>query len=560
MDGARPFPRSQCQRLAPADVTAHLEVLGRWVAGLRLADVPPRTLRAARAQVLDMAAAARSSARGGEVRCVLDGAAAFASPGRATALATGARLGPADAAAANAACSMAQDFDDIVWMGHTCHSAVFASLAVAQHEGKTSAELLTAVVAANEVAGRLGASSFLGPLNGQMWTFVHLVGAAAATAKLLGLDGERTAHALAISLAQPTFALQPGFLRPSSKLLAAATPTATGLQAAYFARAGMTGALELLEDPRGFWRRFSFLPMPFMLGGLGRAWVLDTLTVKTFPGCHYFQTALTALERLSRRDGPLTPERVRAVRVETTKLACEATRFAREAAAFPSPRPRGEGQGEGLGEDVHPVRALSPASAMTPVTVSFDLAQSAAVLLVAGRLGPEELNQRWLDEHREALRGWLQRLEVTHDPALTAKVLAGARALAAGDEALKALSARALLKLRRRYAEEYQSSLLGWGDLLAGVRGALKRDAPEETGGDGVPLYFPARVTVRLADGREVSERVDLPAGSLASPRFEQELKAKVLRELPRAAWDAGLALESQDLGDLITAFCAPPG
>src|SRR5262249_3791992 len=155
---------------------------------------------------------------------------------------------PADAALANAACSMGQDFDDIVWMGHTCHSAVFAPLAIAEHEGATGEALLTAVVAANEIGGRLGASSCLGPLNGQMWTFIPPVGAAAAGASLLGLDATRTAHALAIALAQPNFALQPGFMAPTSKLLAAATPTATGIQAAYFARAGMTGALDILED------------------------------------------------------------------------------------------------------------------------------------------------------------------------------------------------------------------------------------------------------------------------------------------------------------------------
>ena len=157
------------------------------------------------------------------MRCVLDGARQFAPPGRATVLATGERSGPADAALANAVCSMAHDFDDIVWMGHTCHSAVFASLAVAEHEGRSSAELLIAVIAANEVAGRLGASSFLGPLNGQMWTFIHLLGAAAATAKLLGLDELRTAHAMAIALAQPPFPLQAGFFSSTSKLLAAAT-------------------------------------------------------------------------------------------------------------------------------------------------------------------------------------------------------------------------------------------------------------------------------------------------------------------------------------------------
>ncbi|HEU4731969.1 MAG TPA: MmgE/PrpD family protein [Kofleriaceae bacterium] len=83
--------------------------------------------------------------------------------------------------------------------------------------------------------------------------FIHLVGAAAAAAHLLGLDAERATHALAIPLAQPPLALQPAFFEPTSRFLAAAVPTQIGVQAAYFARAGMTGAPRILEDRKGFW-------------------------------------------------------------------------------------------------------------------------------------------------------------------------------------------------------------------------------------------------------------------------------------------------------------------
>ncbi len=513
---------------APAE--PHLEAMGRWVAQLSIDRIPPRALRAAKCQLLDMAAAVHAAARASDVRCVVEGARGFSGGGRATVLATGERLGPTDAALINAACSMAQDFDDIVWMGHTCHSAVFASLAVAEHEGADTRALLVAIVAANEVAGRLGASSFFGPLNGQMWTFIHLIGAAAATAKLLGLTAERTAHALAIALAQPTFALQPGFLSPTSKLLAAATPTATGIQAAYFARAGMTGALSILEAPRGFWSRFSFAPLPFMLEGLGETWVLDTLTLKSFPGCHYFQTALAAIERLRARLGPLTLARVRRVGIDTTLLACEASRFAREASG-----------------DV------------TPVTVCFDLAQAASVLLVAGALGPEQLEPAWLAAHRPELDAWRARTQVRHDPLLSAKVIAGARRLSGGRRAVAGLSLRQLAGLRRRYAEEYRSTLFRWSDAVAALRGSLQRDAPDEPDAGGVPLYFPARVTLAL-DGGTVSERLDLPRGSIASPGFHAELEKKVLRELPPSALELGLAAEAQPLEALVRVLRPPDG
>jgi 2-methylcitrate dehydratase PrpD len=464
--------------------------------------------------------------------------AAFAGAGRATVLADGSRRAPADAALANCAFAMAHDFDDIVWMGHTCHSAVFAPLAVAEHEGAATRALVTAVVVANEIAGRIGASSFLGPLNGQMWTFIHLAGAAAATANLLGLDGERTAHALAIALAQPNFALQPGFMRPTSKLLAAATPTAAGIQAAYFARAGMTGALDLLEDPRGFWRRFSFLPLPGMLDGLGEFWATQTLTIKTFPGCHYFQTAGSAVEALRARGVPLDEARVRAVRVDTTKLGAEVTRFAGDYAA------------------------PSEAEPIAPVNVNFDLGTTVAILLHAGRLTAAELDGEWLAANSAALHRWRTRVRVAHDPALTASVVASARAVGAGRAALAALTPSSLVELMRRYRDEYRSTLLSPDELVGWVRLAGRRllgaPAPAATRVDGaVGLAFPNRVTVELADGRRESEQVDLPVGSFAAPSVESALERKVLDALGArgaAALAAGLRLEDQTLDGFVAA------
>src|SRR5262245_30685201 len=103
---------------------SHLERLGAWLASLRYRDLPEPAVRAARYQLLNMIAAAHGAARVPEIRAAAVAVGDFAGPGRATVLATGARLGPADAALANAACSIGHDFDDIVWMGHTCHSAV----------------------------------------------------------------------------------------------------------------------------------------------------------------------------------------------------------------------------------------------------------------------------------------------------------------------------------------------------------------------------------------------------------------------------------------------------
>jgi len=488
-----------------------------------------------------MIAVARAASRSHEAASIAGAIAALAvGEGRSTVTGGLERRGPVEAATANAAYSMTQDFDDIVWMGHTCHSAVFAPLAVAEHERLDGRALLTAVVVANELAGRIGASSWLGPLNGQMVSFIHLVSAAAATAKLLRLDAEKTTHALAIALMQPSFVLQPGFMRPTSKLLVAASPTATGIQAAYLAREGMTGDAHILEDRRGLWSRFAFVPLPFMLGELGQFWVMQTLTFKTYPGCHYFQTACEAIEAILARCGRPRLDDVHSVQIATTKLGREATRFAGEYAA------------------AH--------DTICPVNVNFDLAWTTAVMLHAGRLTSAEMQPEWLAEHSSSLRRWHERVRVHHDTALTAKVISSARSVSTGRRALRELRVRDLPRLLRQYQNEYQTPPVRAKDiarlLLAFAKRRRGADAPTHHphAGQRTPLYFPNRVSIRFSDGSTETEQVDLPAGSFFSPAAESALEAKFVRELSpsigaaaaRAGFAAGLRLEELELSEFV--------
>jgi 2-methylcitrate dehydratase PrpD len=522
--------------------SGHLAPIGAWIAGTRGAAIPAEARRAARLQLADLVAAVHASARSPELRALLSGLALGDGP--STVIATGARHGPAQAAFVNCGFSMAEDFDDIVWMGHTGHSAVFASLAVAEAEDASVDDLTAAIVIANEVGGRLGASSFLGPLNGQMWTFIHLVGAAAATASLLRLDAARATHALAIALAQPPFALQPGFFGPTSKLLAAAVPTQIGVQAAYLARAGMTGAPAILEDPRGFWKWFTFQPLPEMLGGLGELWVIQTLTIKTSPACHYFQTAGEAAERLFARRRPRHPDEVARAIVATTVLGDEVTRFAREYAADDAPD-------------------------LSPVGVAFDLGLTMAILLEAGRLTGIEAEPEWLQAHAAVLRAWYGKVEVAHDPALTMRVLDSARLIPAGRAAISQLGVGDWLALARKYRDHYGSNLFRTGDLGRWASVLVERwrrpATPEVTPGGGLPLYFPNRVTIEYADGARDTAQIDLPAGSLAAPGMEAALHAKFAREcgpaLGDGAVEAALARvldpEGGTVGELVAAITA---
>ena len=125
--------------------------IGEWAAGLRPADLPASVSVRAELQAKSIAAGRT------------------AGESTATPFAAVAPDGPAGEIYRSAAASIAHDWDDYLFMGHTGHSAVPAAAAFAGDPERA----LVAQVAANEVAGRLGAALFLGPHNGQFWAYPH---------------------------------------------------------------------------------------------------------------------------------------------------------------------------------------------------------------------------------------------------------------------------------------------------------------------------------------------------------------------------------------------------
>jgi 2-methylcitrate dehydratase PrpD len=134
-----------------------------------------------------------------------------------------------------------------------------AALAMAQTTGASGAQLLAAAVAGYEVAIRVGMS--VQPehsLRGFQGTpACGVFGAAAASARLLGLNAERTRDALGIAA---TFAcgLSQFFVSGSDiKRFHAGKAAANGMEAALLAHAGLTGPHDAIEGAQGFGRAFS---------------------------------------------------------------------------------------------------------------------------------------------------------------------------------------------------------------------------------------------------------------------------------------------------------------
>ncbi len=453
------------------------EEIAGWAVGLRLADLPKSVRERARLQAMCVAA---GRAAGEEA------AAPFVAV---------APEGPVGEIYGSAAASIAHDWDDYLFMGHTGHSAVPAAAAFASDPER---ELL-AQVAANEVAGRLGAALFLGPHNGQFWASIHCASAAVAGAVGLGLDSRRAAHALAIALYQPPYGMWPGFMGPTSKLLTAAEPAAVGARAALLAADGVTGALDVIEHPRGVLASLSFAPRPAMFGALGRVWLTDTLAYKRLPGCAYLQSVAEAALASGVEAGE-----VDRVEIEAGWLTCEMEEL-------------------GRGPDLSPVR------------INFSAALTTAIALLAGRLTPAELAPAWLEEHEAEIRALAARVSPSHDPALTARTLRGT--LEAG--ASPNLGLRDLLRIRRRLGDaNMDEANPGPAVLLAvrtdpGLRRFLGHSLRRRFGGDSgdagidgldteaVRMTFPSRLHFHLRDGSTHVVEGSEP-GSCGRPLAEQ--------------------------------------
>ncbi|MBI3726545.1 MmgE/PrpD family protein [bacterium] len=395
------------------------EDLARFAAEIRFEDLPPRVVRLAKRQILGLLGAAFAGLRAGGVQTIAQAIGKTAAPSstgndlaraRATALAFREKTSLEDAAYLNACASMAHDMDDYVVFGHTGHSAVFAALGAGEALGRPGKDVLAAIVAANELGGRLGASCLVGPQNGQLWSYVHQLGGAAATARLLGLDARTTRHAISLALAQPTFGLWPAFMGPDSKLTTAAEPLRSGVRAAFLAQAGLTGPGEILDGRTGLLGRIPFVPLPGFLSGLGRAWLTETLSIKTTPGCAYVTApvvaACEAISALKKSRGKTFDQD------EVEKIVVRATFLTVEMDGLSHPYISAVAAG-GAGAPV-----------LTPVVVNFSTPLSIAVaLLDEGELSPDALAEERLARDQEVILRLSRRVSVEHDTERTALLL-----------------------------------------------------------------------------------------------------------------------------------------
>ncbi|WP_432262094.1 MmgE/PrpD family protein [Cupriavidus sp. TMH.W2] len=292
----------------PADTTYPTRQLCDFLADLKLADVPAPVIERTKDLFLDWIASAIAGKDAPAVRRLQEFAAAMGpAHGDAEVLVDRRRTSPYFAALINGASSHVVEQDD-VHNSSVLHPAavVFpAVVAAAQAEGKTGAEVLLASIAGYEAGIRIG--EFMGRSHYRVFHTTGTVGtlaAAAAVAKLYGLDGEGINQALGSAGTQAAGLWE--FLRDAadSKQLHTAKAAADGLQSAWLARAGFTGAKQILEGAQGMAAGMSSDANPACLtDGLGTRWATAETSFKFFASCRHTHPAADALKALMQREG-----------------------------------------------------------------------------------------------------------------------------------------------------------------------------------------------------------------------------------------------------------------
>jgi 2-methylcitrate dehydratase PrpD len=220
----------------------------------------------------------------------------FGAPGRCTVIRRGRRASPIDAAFANAVMMRTLRQEDTL-MPAGIHAGVLTipiALALAEHLGRSGRELITAVMAGYDVAAVLEACS---PETRASRTASHVYGAfAAATtaAKLLGLDEDQTAGAIAHA-GNLGAMINAGFEDHQYGIL-----VRNGMLAAHLGRSRAPWPRDAIEGTPGFFAvQVGRVPRDFTpVDELGTRHAVLGSALKPYPGAHGNSVAIMLAKSL----------------------------------------------------------------------------------------------------------------------------------------------------------------------------------------------------------------------------------------------------------------------
>ena len=302
------------------------ETLARWVGALTFDRLPAEVVRMARRCLLDTVGCALQGSTTPEAGLLRRVREDLGGAGPCTVWGAPGRVVPQAAALLNGSHAHLRELDDIGGGGHAGACQVPAAVAAAEMVGADGRAVLLGLVAGHEITSRLtdAASYDTMTLRGWHTTGVYGgLGAAAAAARVMGLDAAGTAHALGLagSYVGGTWAFMAD--GAMSKRVHPGRSAEIGLTAAVLARRGVTGPREVLDAPWGGLFQ-TYVPDEAdalaPLKDLGDGYRIMKKGIKPYPVCWGINSAADSMLAL-RAGHALTADNVRRVRVVFSEMS-----------------------------------------------------------------------------------------------------------------------------------------------------------------------------------------------------------------------------------------------
>ncbi len=305
---------------------------------------------------------------------------------QASVLGTSVRTSVHHAALINGTASHVLDYDD-THLGALMHPSVTiipAILALGESRNVSGRQFLLSYLAGFEIETRI--SMAMGSMHYDAgWHATATMGrfgAAAASAKLLGLDGKQTANALGLAGTQAS-----GIRKVFGTMTKSFHPgkaAADGLLSALLAAKGFTCSEDILSGEKGLGALLSSDYNPARaLDGLGRSYNIMGISIKPFASCLYTHPTIDGLIYL-RGKFALTPGRVK-------RILCKVSGFCVDAACQKNPQ--------------------------TGLAAKFSTYYCAALAVADGKAGESGFAQARV--HDPLLRELMDRVEVEAKPGLS---------------------------------------------------------------------------------------------------------------------------------------------
>lgn len=316
-----------------------LRRLTTYAAGLQFEDFPAETVHQVKRLMVDSLGCAIGGFTSEPAKAARDLAACVTGEATATVIGTRDRTTPDLAAFANGTMVRYLDFNDAYAGKDTSHPTdnFPIVLAAAEAHRASGRDLITGIVLAYEVQTAL--SDTYRMRDGGPWdqATYATVSAPLGVAKVMGLDGERLANALRLSVVQGLYLLQAR--RGEISHVKASTVANAGrnaIFAAMLAARGFSGPPEAMEGEMGYFAALAQkkLTLEPLTGENGhqRAFRIMSSRIKRFPSGFFSQTAIEAALECRQALGIESASQVKAVGIRTfqntiTAMAGDSTRW-----------------------------------------------------------------------------------------------------------------------------------------------------------------------------------------------------------------------------------------